>query len=105
MILAIMISILMAGGLLSWLVGQWNNVLAKWIALLAVLIDFAITANLWMQHSGASLSRSNTWFINYRANWIPAFGITFHLALDGLSIVLLLLTFFTGNIGCSMFLE
>lgn len=89
----------MAGGLLSWLVGQWNNVLAKWIALLAVLIDFAITANLWMQHSGASLSRSNTWFINYRANWIPAFGITFHLALDGLSIVLLLLTFFLGTLA------
>ena len=99
MILAIMICILLAGGLLSWLAAQWNKVLAKWIALLTVLINFAITTNLWFQHSGAAVSGPNNWFINYQANWIPAFGITFHLALDGLSLVLLLLTFFLGTLA------
>ncbi|HEX8675971.1 MAG TPA: NADH-quinone oxidoreductase subunit M [Segetibacter sp.] len=99
MILATMICILLAGGVLSWLMAGWNKVLAKWIALLTVLINFAITANLWFQHSGAALIGPNNWFINYQANWIPAFGITFHLALDGLSLVLLLLTFFLGALA------
>jgi NADH:ubiquinone oxidoreductase subunit 4 (subunit M) len=56
MILAIMICILLAGGLLSWLAAQRNTVLAKWIALLTVLVNFAITTNLWFQHSGAALT-------------------------------------------------
>lgn len=99
MILAIMIGILLAGGVLSWLAARWNNGLTKWIALSAVVIDFGITANLWLQNSDASLRGSNTWFINYQANWIPDYGITFHLALDGLSIVLLLLTFSLGTLA------
>lgn len=96
MILAIMISILLAGGLLCWLTAKWNIVLTKWIAFFAVLIDFAILANVWLQHAGTALTGSNTWFINYQASWIPSFGISFHLAMDGLSIILLLLTFFLG---------
>jgi hypothetical protein len=49
-----------SGGLLSWLAAQWNKVLAKWIALLTVLINFAITTNLWFQHSGAALTGPKT---------------------------------------------
>ncbi|MDB5250197.1 MAG: dehydrogenase [Segetibacter sp.] len=99
MILAIMIGILLAGGLLCWAATRWNIAVAKWIALLAVLLDLVIAINLWLQHSAASLTGSNVWFINYQANWIPSFGISFHLALDGLSLVLLLLTFFLGALG------
>ena len=32
----------------------------------------------------------------YKKNWIPAFGIEFHLELDGLSLVMLMLTAFLG---------
>lgn len=99
MILAIMICILLAGGVLSWAVAQWNIIVAKWIGLLAILLDFVIAVNLWLQNAGTSLTNPNTWFINYQANWIPSYGITFHLALDGLSLVLILLTFFLGALG------
>lgn len=98
MILAIMISILLVAGLLCWLLAKWNILLSKYVALAAVLIDFVIAVNLWIQHSEVTFN-SNTWFINYQVNWIPAFGITFHLALDGLSLVLLLLTFFLGTLA------
>ncbi|HKZ67394.1 MAG TPA: NADH-quinone oxidoreductase subunit M [Chitinophagaceae bacterium] len=101
MILAWMICILLIGGLLSWLVSRWNNQLAKWIALIAVIIDFIIICNLWIQQQASVTTES--WFINYKVSWIPSFGISFHLALDGLSTVMLLLTFFLGilSVLCS----
>lgn len=69
--------------------------------MVAVIIDFIIICNLWIQQQ-ASLT-GESWFINYQVNWIPSFGISFHLALDGLSTVLLLLTFFLGilSVLCS----
>ncbi len=96
MILIWMISILLLGGLLCWLVARWSIVLVKWIALLAVAVDFIIICNLWMQHQGNAVMNNESWFINYQLNWIPSFGISFHVALDGLSLVMLLLSFFLG---------
>ena len=95
MMLAWMICVLLAGGLLSWAIARWNTQLAKWIALVAVIIDFIIIANFWMQHRG-SFTGSDSWLIDYKVMWIPNFGISFHVALDGLSTVMLLLTFFLG---------
>lgn len=102
MILAWMIYILLIAGLLCWLVSRWNNQLAKWIALIAVIIDFIIICNLWIQQQ-ASVTGTESWFINYQVSWIPSFGISFHVALDGLSTVMLLLTFFLGilSVLCS----
>ena len=37
--------------------------------------------------------------IDIKLDWIPAFGISLHLALDGLSLVMLILTFFLGIIS------
>lgn len=99
MILVILISVLLVAGLLCWLLGRWNGSAVRWVALLAVLVDLALVSSLWVEQSGTSLTAANAWMIDYRANWIPAFGISFHLALDGLSLVLLLLTFFLGALA------
>ena len=95
MILAWMISILLIGGLLSWIASRWNSQLAKWIALVAVIIDFILICNLWFGTAG-SLTGSENWFINYQVAGFLTFGISFHVALDGLSTLMLLLTFFLG---------
>jgi len=102
MMLAGMICILLLGGILCWLLAKWNAVLSKWIALLAVVIDFVIVCYWWLQYKNASAA-GGSWFINYRVNWIPSSGISFHVAMDGLSLVLLLLTFFLGilSVLCS----
>ena len=42
---------------------------------------------------------NNDWLIDIKLEWIPAFGISLHLALDGLSLVMLILTFFLGIIS------
>ncbi len=103
MILVWMISILLTGGLLCWLAGRRNNELVKWIALLTLLVDFVLVGNLWFQHQGVVTSGASTWFIDYKINWIPSFGISFHVAADGLSAVMLALTFFLGilSVLCS----
>jgi NADH-quinone oxidoreductase subunit M len=62
------------------------------IALAATVIDLALTVALWM---GAPVGQSR-WLYVFNQDWIPQLGIRFHLALDGLSLALLLLTFFLG---------
>jgi NADH-quinone oxidoreductase subunit M len=96
MILILMLSILLTAGLLCWLVAKWNLSAAKWIALLAVIFDLVLICTVLFQHPVNTISGNGSWFINYQASWIPAFGISFHLALDGLSAIMLLLTFFLG---------
>ncbi|MEJ7740559.1 MAG: NADH-quinone oxidoreductase subunit M [Chitinophagaceae bacterium] len=95
MILAWMICILLTAGLFCWLFAQWNPVIAKWIALLSVTINFVLMGQLCMEHY-STLSNPDPWFINYQVPWIPSFGISFHIAMDGLSAVLVLLSFFLG---------
>lgn len=94
MILVAIILILMIGGLLSWLASSRNVLLTRWIALVTTLIDFALVLQLWIGNYNASGFES--WLIKFNAQWIPQFGISFSLALDGLSLLMLVLTFFIG---------
>jgi NADH-quinone oxidoreductase subunit M len=98
-----MLSILLLAGLLCWLLAKWNVSMVKWIALSAVAIDLILTCSILLQHPVTPIANSHTWFIEYRAAWIPAFGISFHLAVDGLSTIMLLLSFFLGTlaVACS----
>lgn len=102
MILVCMIAILLTGGLLCWLLAQWNAGLARWTALLSVMAGLGIILYLCWQYNIVATADTN-WFIDYRVSWIPSFGISFHVAMDGLSLLLLLLTFFLGvlSVLCS----
>lgn len=95
MILVWLIGILMTGGVLALLLGQWNKTMARWIALFTLLACFLATLFFWINHYPVT-GATDTWLVNYRQDWIPAFGISFHLAMDGLSLLLLVLTFFLG---------
>lgn len=98
MILIWMICILLAGGVLCWLSAQWSPVLAKWIALLTVIADMCITCYLFCLYR-TSPPAGTSWFIDHQVNWLPSLGISLHVALDGLSVVMLLLTFFLGMLA------
>lgn len=93
MILVYLIVILLIGGVLAWLTGRWSSTLPRIISLFAVFIDLIITIALL---GGHQTGNEKQWMIDYSQNWIPHFGISLHLALDGLSLLLLLLTFFLG---------
>lgn len=95
MILVWLIGILMSGGLLALLSGIWNKNLPRWISLFSVSAGFIGIISFWIDHYPIT-QFSNQWLVQYLSDWIPAFGITFHLAIDGLSLLLLALTFFLG---------
>ncbi len=96
MILPLLILILMAGGVMAWLAGRWNVLLSRIISLATVLTDFIIVLVLWFRFGGTS---GKEWMIEYTSRWVPGFGIGVHLALDGLSLLMLLLTFFIGTLA------
>jgi NADH-quinone oxidoreductase subunit M len=97
MILVWLIAILLIGGALAWVAAKVSRQLAKWISLVAVVLDFIIALSIWITYnpSLASLGSTN-WLIKLNTPWIPQFGISFYLALDGLSLVLIMLTTFLG---------
>ncbi len=92
MTLLALILILMAGGIASWLAAPRNATIARWIALLSICIDFIVTLAMWASNTG----HATRWFTECNLQWIPQFGIRLHLAIDGLSLVMLLLTYFLG---------
>jgi NADH-quinone oxidoreductase subunit M len=60
--------------------------LARWIALIGACAGLAITVIVLAQHeSGVTIPVT-------RASWLPSLGIEYHLAADGISSVLVLLT-------------
>jgi NADH-quinone oxidoreductase subunit M len=100
MILGWLIVILLAAGILAALAARWSVALARWVSLAATLLDFALVLFLWVRHAGqVSLGGSSMWLEQMDWTWIPEFGIHFHLALDGLSLLLLALTFFLGALS------
>jgi NADH-quinone oxidoreductase subunit M len=62
----------------------------KWTALGTSLVTFAISLLLWF---GFDRTNPNLQFVQ-QLNWIPSFGISYYVGVDGLSILLILLTTF-----------
>src|SRR5881398_363171 len=65
-----------------------RRVFARWIALLTTLAGFAIGVATFCQHD-VDIAHFNT---VVRVPWVPALGMNYHLALDGISLTLVLVT-------------
>lgn len=100
MILLWLILIPLAGGVLSMSAARRSARASRWIALAATGIDLALTAGLWIGARGTGVAVSGSrWMYEWDHAWIPQLGIRLHLAMDGLSLVLLLLTFLLGLVS------
>jgi NADH-quinone oxidoreductase subunit M len=93
MILIWLIGILFVGGILAWLTARWSAQAPRWISLFAIVVDLVLAASIW---AGRAASGSKPWLDEVDWNWVPGFGIHFHLAVDGLSLLMLMLTLFLG---------
>src|SRR5215475_9460137 len=91
MILLILVLVPLIGGLASWAVASRSTLAARWICVIALATDLAIC--LGILTGGVGTQR---WIAEYNLAWIPQFGISLHLAIDGLSLSLLLLTYLLG---------
>jgi NADH-quinone oxidoreductase subunit M len=96
MILVWLIVVLMGGGLIAWITERWSKDLPRWISLAALTINLVMMLVLWSEHYSGTNILDQGWLATFNVPWFPEFGISFNLALDGLSFLMLLLTFFLG---------
>lgn len=110
LILPALILIPFIAGFLCWVFEKVSIRAPRWIALIGMVITFALTIQLWLSgHYGettAIMVQPGTlpvWQAEFMLPWIPMLGISFHLALDGLSLLMVILTALIGvlAVGCS----
>lgn len=85
----------MTGGVAAGLAAKFSTSTCRWVSLITVAADLAIVLFIWIEE-GISMTLTETWLRDIYMPWIPSFGIGFHLAMDGLSLLMLVLTFFLG---------
>ncbi len=95
--LLILIPILVAP--IAWMGQQWSRHAPRWIVLGTLAIDFILALLLGGQHSAVEASGHGAWLVESHTSWIPRWGISLHLGLDGLSLILIILTVFIGVVA------
>ncbi|MGV3346008.1 NADH-quinone oxidoreductase subunit M [Enterobacteriaceae bacterium LUAb1] len=98
MLLPWLILIPFIGGLLCWQFERFSTRVPRWIAFLTMALTLMIGLQLWMQgnYSLTQAAGLPQWQSAFVRQWIPRFGISFHLALDGLSLLMVVLTALLG---------
>jgi NADH-quinone oxidoreductase subunit M len=92
-ILSVIVFLPLLGALLALVVGDRDgrrDRLVRWLALGVSLVVFALTMALWLRFDPGSAEYQ---FVERRA-WIPAFGIEYFVGVDGISLLLVVLTGF-----------
>src|SRR6185436_14787842 len=85
----------LAGAVLLLLVNKRNENAIRWIANIVAFIGFLISVPLWFWYNPAN---ADFQFVE-RAPWIPSVGAEYFLGIDGLSMLLILLTTMMGTIA------
>ena len=104
-ILPALILVPFIAGFICWLVDKLDDKLPRYIALIGMLITLGLTFALWQTGTfnyelGAKVP---SWSAEFMLPWIQTLGINIHLAVDGLSLLMVGLTALLGvlAVGCS----
>jgi NADH-quinone oxidoreductase subunit M len=97
-ILYVLILLPIMGGLLAGYAGRRSQSWPRWISLATLVSLFVAGCTLWVRHL-LSEEQNTGWFVETSRTWIPQLGIQVHLALDGVSLILVLLTAFLGIVA------
>lgn len=89
MILLTLLAILLIGGIIAWFSERYNSNYPRYVALAVLIISWLPLAPFSAVFGASSIP---TWIINEPLRWIPRFNITAHMAMDGLSLLLVVLT-------------
>ena len=90
-LLSILIWLPIVGGALALALGQGRAQTARWLALTVAVATFALSLPLL---TGFDYFTSGMQFVEQR-EWIPSYGIQYHLGADGISVALIVLTTLT----------
>jgi NADH-quinone oxidoreductase subunit M len=106
MILPWLILIPFIAGLLCWQAERFSNSLPRWIAVWSMALVLALSVWLWFAGDTTLAPMPGadpTWLAQFQLPWIDRLGISLHLAVDGLSVLMLALTGLLGvfSVLCS----
>ena len=104
MILIWLLSITFVSGILAWVAVSRNCTASRVICFIGLALDAILLLYVWISRYGGLATETNTgWILEYKAAWITPLGINFHLAMDGLSLLLASLTVLLGisSVACS----
>jgi NADH-quinone oxidoreductase subunit M len=107
MLMINLILILLVGGVLALLSERLGETMPRKVALVVVLVDFVyLLSQLSAMPELTQLQAPvpddpGTWLMHFKAQWIPAFGIHIEFALDGISLLMVMLTLVLGAIAVS----
>ncbi len=96
MILVWLLIIPLIGGVIAWHLDRGGSDLPRWVSLLSLFADLILVLSLWSGSYHGFAGQTGQWFAELDLAWIPQLGIGFHLAIDGLSLLMVLLTLFLG---------
>jgi len=100
MMLAWLIAIPAIGSVLAWPAARWQASAPRWITLAVLTLESLVLLQLWSSSSAPiDLTGRGNWIATLQVPWIPQLGIAFQLGLDGLSLLLILLTLGLGIIS------
>lgn len=89
-----LISFLLAAGFLAWVSERIHKNAPRWVSLVAFVV-----ATIWTGLEWVGAPTGTEEYARQFVSWIPRFGINVHLVVDGLSMMLLVLTAFLGVIA------
>ncbi len=106
MILTWFILIPFVGGFSCWLGERISRQAPRWVALISMLILLALVLQVWWQgdyHVIVPLQGLPHWGLEESIAWMPEIGVSYHLGIDGISLLLIALTAFLGalSVACS----
>lgn len=106
MMLPWLILIPFIAGLLCWQAERVHHALPRWIALLSMVLVLILSVSLWC-NGDVSLApapgAAPQWLSEFQVPWISRLGISVHLAVDGLGVLMMVLTGILGvfSVLCS----
>jgi NADH-quinone oxidoreductase subunit M len=92
----------------AWLLGRSDPRLARWTAALGTAVPLVLLVVQWVtsagelrggfvaRGAGPAGAAAGSWIAHVKVDWIPSLGISYFLAADGLTLIMLLLTFGLG---------
>ncbi|EEB79427.1 proton-translocating NADH-quinone oxidoreductase, chain M subfamily [marine gamma proteobacterium HTCC2148] len=100
-----LIMLLLAGGVVAWQSERFNPNLPRWIAMATVILGMLLLLSTISGIPADTFnmvtepSKAENWLLYSRHEWIPRFGISLELGMDGLSLLMLILTLALGAIA------
>ena len=99
MTLILLIAIPLAAGIVASLPTRRRNWPAG-VSLAALAAELVLAGSLWTADAGTGRGQ---WLAEFNAPWLPGLGVGFHIALDGISLLMILLSSVLGMmaVACS----